>query len=102
MLKKRLIFILFYKEGVFCLSRNFRLQEVGDVRWLIDKFNFSQIGNFIDELVILDVSRNRYKNNSDIFPQNDHSNYDKYNNKSLKVWLKILLSSFIKTNIIKI
>lgn len=67
MLKKRLIFILFYKEGVFCLSRNFRLQEVGDVRWLIDKFNFSQIGNFIDELVILDVSRNRYKNNSDIF-----------------------------------
>ena len=39
------------------LSRNFRLQRVGDIRWLQKNYNFSQIANFIDELVVLDVSR---------------------------------------------
>lgn len=58
MLKKRLIFILYYDSGAFYLSRNFRLQRVGDVRWLVDKFRFKSIGRFIDEVVILDVSRN--------------------------------------------
>lgn len=57
MLKKRLIFILYYDSGHFYLSRNFRLQRVGDARWLVDKFRFKAIGRFIDELVILDVSR---------------------------------------------
>lgn len=57
MLKKRLIFILYYDAGHFYLSRNFRLQRVGDARWLVDKFRFKAIGRFIDELVILDVSR---------------------------------------------
>ena len=32
--KKRLIFILLYKDGGFHLSRNFRLQKVGDTEWL--------------------------------------------------------------------
>src|SRR5262245_37115888 len=58
MLKKRLIFILYFDSGVFFLSRNFRLQRVGDVRWLVDRFRFKNIGRFIDEIVILDVSRN--------------------------------------------
>ncbi len=31
MLKKRLIFTLLYDRGSFMLSRNFRLQKVGDV-----------------------------------------------------------------------
>jgi cyclase len=57
MLKKRLIFVLYYDEGAFYLSRNFRLQRVGDVRWLMDKFRFKSIGRFIDEVMILDVSR---------------------------------------------
>ncbi len=58
MLKKRLIFALYYNAGAFSLSRNFRLQRVGDVRWLLDKFRFKSIGKFIDEIVILDVTRN--------------------------------------------
>lgn len=59
MLKKRLIFVLYYDAGNFYLSRNFRLQKVGDVRWLFEKFNFKSIGRFIDEIVILDVGRTR-------------------------------------------
>lgn len=58
MLKKRLIFALYYDAGAFSLSRNFRLQRVGDVRWLMDKFRFKSIGKFIDEIVVLDVTRN--------------------------------------------
>ena len=63
MLKKRLIFILFFQDGYFHLSRNFTLQKVGDASWLIDKFKFKSIGDYIDELVILDVSRNRNNDN---------------------------------------
>jgi len=61
MLKKRLIFVLYYDAGAFSLSRNFRLQRVGDVRWLMDKFRFKSIGKFIDEIIILDVTRNPSK-----------------------------------------
>ena len=57
MLKKRLIFTLLHVDGYFYLSRNFRLQKVGDVRWLKRNYNFSQVAFSIDELVILDVSR---------------------------------------------
>lgn len=57
MLKKRLIFTLYFDSGSFYLSRNFRLQRVGDVRWLMDKFRFKSIGKFIDEIVILNVTR---------------------------------------------
>ena len=59
MLKKRIIFVLFYQDGNFCLSRNFSLQKVGNVEWLLEKFQFLSIGDFIDELIILDVSRDR-------------------------------------------
>ncbi len=38
------------------LSRNFRLQKVGNINWL--EKNFSNIGFSIDELIVLDVSRN--------------------------------------------
>lgn len=58
MLKKRLIFILFFNDGYFHLSRNFVLQKVGDVDWLLDKFRFIEIGKYIDELILLDVTRN--------------------------------------------
>ncbi len=57
MLKKRLIFILYYDAGVFCLSRNFKLQRVGDSKWLVDRFRFKSIGRYIDEIVVLDVNR---------------------------------------------
>ena len=50
MLKKRLIFTLFYKNNNFFLSRNFRLQKVGGVDWLIKNYNFEKISSSIDEL----------------------------------------------------
>jgi cyclase len=57
MLKKRVIFTLLYEDGFFMLSRNFRLQKVGDPNWLNKNYNFSNVSYFIDEIVILDVSR---------------------------------------------
>ena len=48
MLKKRLIFILLYKNGNFYLSRNFRLQKVGGVDWLLKNYNFEKIVTAID------------------------------------------------------
>ena len=59
MLKKRLIFVLYFDSGSFFLSRNFRLQRVGDVRWLVEKFGFKSIGEYIDEIIVLDVSRSQ-------------------------------------------
>lgn len=40
------------------MSRNFDLQEVGDVDWLIKNFQFNSLIRSIDELIIVDVSRN--------------------------------------------
>jgi imidazole glycerol-phosphate synthase subunit HisF len=57
MLKPRIIFTLLYQDGNFMLSRNFRLQRVGDIKWLEKNYDFSQIAFSIDELIILDVSR---------------------------------------------
>lgn len=57
MLKKRIIFTLLYDSGFFMLSRNFRLQKVGSLDWLQHNYNFAHISFYIDELVILDVSR---------------------------------------------
>jgi cyclase len=57
MLKKRLIFTLLYSQGQFMLSRNFRLQKVGDIKWLKTNYDFSHISYSIDELVVLDVTR---------------------------------------------
>tara|TARA_B110000438_G_scaffold285540_1_gene315736 strand:+ start:260 stop:1048 length:789 start_codon:yes stop_codon:yes gene_type:complete len=59
MLKKRLIFTLLYDEGSFILSRNFNLQKVGDINWLRKNYNFSKITFAIDELIVLDISRNK-------------------------------------------
>jgi len=57
MAKKRLLFTLLYQEGAFYLSRNFRLQRVGNLNWLNNNYRFASIATAIDELVILDVSR---------------------------------------------
>ena len=59
MLKKRLIFTLLYRSGLFMLSRNFRLQAVGNLDWLQRNYDFSRISNYIDELVVLDVTREK-------------------------------------------
>ena len=63
MLKKRVIFSLLYDTGNFMLSRNFRLQRVGDLSWLQRNYNFAHIAFFIDELVVLDVSREQRDKN---------------------------------------
>jgi cyclase len=64
MLKKRIIFSLLYKDQKFCLSRNFRLQEIGDINWLLKSYNFEEIAESIDELMILNLSTSNTYNNS--------------------------------------
>ena len=59
MRKKRLIFTLLYDGEYFVLSRNFRLQKVGDLEWIEKYYNFKEIAFSIDELILLNVSRNR-------------------------------------------
>ncbi len=53
--KKRLIFVLLYRGGQFCISRNFRLQSVGSADWLARNYGFAKVSRFIDELVILNA-----------------------------------------------
>ncbi len=55
--RKRLIFTLLHDSGNFMLSRNFRLQRVGNATWLEKNYNFAEIAFAIDELIVLDVSR---------------------------------------------
>ena len=55
--KKRIIFTLLYSSNRFVLSRNFRLQTIGDLDWLKRNYNFDNVAYHIDELLILDVTR---------------------------------------------
>jgi cyclase len=55
--RKRIIFTLLHDRGNFMLSRNFRLQRVGNADWLEKNYNFAEIAFAIDELIVLDVSR---------------------------------------------
>jgi cyclase len=55
--KKRIIFQLVYDSGQFCLSRNFRLQRVGDLSWLLNSYDFPKLARNIDELIIVDATR---------------------------------------------
>ena len=55
--KPRLCFTLLYANGMFHLSRNFKLQAVGDLSWLIDNYEFEFIARSIDELIILNVDK---------------------------------------------
>ena len=41
------------------LSRNFSLQEVGDWDWILSNYEFKSIAFSVDELVLLNVSRNK-------------------------------------------
>ncbi|EKD72844.1 MAG: putative imidazoleglycerol-phosphate synthase HisF, partial [uncultured bacterium] len=58
MLRKRIIFTLIYSDGFFTQSRNFRLQKVGDLGWLEKHYQFQRISFSIDELIILNASKN--------------------------------------------
>ncbi|MBM22960.1 MAG: imidazole glycerol phosphate synthase cyclase subunit [Gammaproteobacteria bacterium] len=59
MLKKRIIFSLLFSEGYFNLSRNFRLQRIGDINWLLNNYDFSNVSRSIDELIVLDVTKGK-------------------------------------------
>ena len=63
MLKKRIIFTLLYSDGYFVQSRNFNLQKVGDVKWLEKNYDFKKISYYIDELLVIDISRREKKLN---------------------------------------
>lgn len=67
MLKKRLIFTLLYADGFFMQSRNFNIQKVGDINWLKKNYNLKNISNYIDELIVLDISRNEKDLNNFIY-----------------------------------
>ena len=58
MLRKRIIFTLIYNDGYFMQSRNFRLQRVGDIHWLEKNYQFQKIASSLDELIVLNVTRN--------------------------------------------
>ena len=62
MLFKRIIYALLYSNGFFYLSRNFRLQKVGDVNWLKDNFGFGKTCDYIDELMVLLITQDPNKN----------------------------------------
>lgn len=52
-----MIFVLHVDGDQFVLSRNFRTQKIGDMNWLREHYDFSRVAFFIDELIILNVSR---------------------------------------------
>ena len=59
MLRKRIIFSLIYSDGYFNQSRNFRLQRVGDEKWLENNYQFSRIAHSLDELILIDATKSK-------------------------------------------
>lgn len=55
---KRIIFTLLYKDRNFFLSRNFRLQKVGDINWLKNNYSFGKTCEYVDEIIVLHVADN--------------------------------------------
>ncbi len=53
---KRIIFVLLHCDGYYMLSRNFRLQRVGDIEWVLRNYEIRRVSLGIDELMILDIS----------------------------------------------
>jgi len=82
---KRTIFTLLYKEGFFFLSRNFRLQKVGDISWMLKTFGFSNIANCSDEIIILNLSDKNWE--------------DAYNNKFFNDISLLLSKTFLPITI---
>lgn len=53
---KRIVFALLHSDGSYMLSRNFRLQRVGDLDWVLRNYEIGRVSLGIDELMVLDVS----------------------------------------------
>jgi len=58
MTNKRIIYSLLYSKGFFHLSRNFRLQRVGDINWIKSNYGFGEACHSIDELIVILVTNN--------------------------------------------
>ena len=58
---KRIIFTLLFSDNNFYLSRNFTLQKVGDIKWLKKNYDFQKLLFSVDELIILNVDREKKK-----------------------------------------
>ena len=70
MINKRIIFSLLYSNGFFFLSRNFRLQRIGDLSWLEKNYSFHQTCEYIDELTFILVTKNPNKKEINDFFRN--------------------------------
>ena len=87
---KRIIYCLYLKENFFYLSRNFRLQKVGDLNWLIKNFGFGSTTNYIDELMIILVKKNPN--------EEDFENYfENIKNLRKNIFIPIILGGNIKS-----
>ena len=56
-MKKRIILGLLYDGTNFYLSRNFRLQRLGDLPWLQNNFEIFELATFVDEVAVFHVNR---------------------------------------------
>ena len=61
MIKKRIIFTFYFYNGYFVQSRNFDIQKVGDLKWIKTNFDLEKISNFIDEVAIINISSEDYR-----------------------------------------
>ena len=87
---KRIIYALLYSKGQFHLSRNFSLQKVGGIDWLKNNFGFGETCNFIDELIILDVTKNPNDSDKNFF-------LDDVNKLREKIFVPLTLGGGIRT-----
>ena len=89
MIFKRIIFSLLYNDRCFNLSRNFRLQKVGDIQWIKNNYGFGETASQIDELIITNVTRNLSKKD-----QNDF--FHDINNLRKKIFVPLTIGGRIK------
>ena len=59
MLRKRIIFVLIYSDEFFMQSRNFRLQKVGNLKWLEKNYKIQKVSESIDELIVLNATKSK-------------------------------------------
>jgi cyclase len=86
---KRIIYALLYSKGFFYLSRNFRLQKVGDINWLKNNFGFGETCDFIDELIIILVTKKPDQNEISKF-------FEDMNSLREKIFVPITLGGGIR------
>jgi len=55
--KKRIILGLLFDGTHFYLSRNFRLQKLGDLNWLQGNFQIFDLTSYVDEIAIFHIQR---------------------------------------------